>query len=150
MKSLINEFQKMSKLLQETVDNFPTSQQNQKLFDEWSLKDILAHILGWHQLFLINLDNLIKNKQSVDWGKIDEFNHQNVSNSHTLSFQSIYRNLKETDQKLINKLKSLSSKDWQKKFWSDKTYTPEKILRIEIKHYQKTHIPQIKNVLDKL
>jgi len=149
MKNLITEFQNVSKLFQETVDNFPASQHNKTLFDQWSLKDVLAHILGWHKLFLTNLDNLVKNKPPVDWGKIDEFNHQNVAHTHSSNFQLIYQDLKKTDQKLIAKLKSLSPQDWQKKFWSSRIYTPEKILKIEIKHYQKTHTPQIKKFLDK-
>lgn len=147
MKILIADFQKASELFLKTIDDFPVDKRETVLFDQWSLKDILAHILGWHQLFLSNLDNLQKNNLPTDWGKIDDFNHQSVSRFHSQSFSSIYQNLLNTDRELINKLLSLTPEDWQKKFWPNRTYTPQKILEIEIKHYLKTHLPQIKKFL---
>jgi len=145
MKDLITEFQKASKLFVDTINKFPIEKRETILFDQWSLKDILAHILGWHKLFLINLSNLTNDNAPVDWGKIDEFNRKNVSRNQSSSFSSIFQDLKKTDQELIKQLESLTLQNWQKKFWPNRTYTPQKILEIEIKHYLHTHIPQINN-----
>lgn len=143
MKALIADFQKSSKLFQQTVDNFPVEKRETVLFDKWSLKDIIVHIIGWHKLFLTNLVNLPTGKVPRDWVKIDDFNQKNVANNKSSSFQSVYQELIDIDQQLISQLKSLSPSEWQKKFWPNRAYTPQKILQIEIKHYQKTHLPQI-------
>lgn len=143
MKTLIADFQKSSKLFQQTIDNFPVEKKEIILFDKWSLKDIIAHIVGWHKLFLMNLVNLSIGKVPQDWGKIDDFNQKNVASNKSSSFQSVYQELIDIDQQLISQLKTLSPSEWQKKFWPNRIYTPKKILEIEIKHYQKTHLPQI-------
>lgn len=123
MKKLISDFQNLSKAFLESINQFPDNQKENLLFDQWSLKDITAHIVGWHKLFLMNLKNLSTGKTPQDWKKIDDFNQKNVAAHQSSSFRLMYQELLDVDKRLVNQLKRLSPSEWDKKFWSDRNQT---------------------------
>lgn len=50
MNNQIKEYKKAREKFLEAVNRFPKSKRMVKLFGTWSIKDILAHIIGWERL----------------------------------------------------------------------------------------------------
>ena len=72
--------------------------------DDWSVKDILAHITIWEEEALKHLPHIIAGgtppRYSDTYGGIDAFNDMMVERRHALPLYDILRQLDDTHQKL--------------------------------------------------
>ncbi len=79
--------------------------------DDWSIKDILAHITIWEEEALKHLPLLIEGgrppRYSVTYGGIDAFNAQMVAQRRNLSLADVLHQLDTTHQRLIDFIQTI-------------------------------------------
>lgn len=73
--------------------------------DDWSVKDILAHVTTWEEEALQHLPFIAKGgrppRYSVKYGGIDAFNAQMTEQKQRLPLSEVLRQLEETHHRLI-------------------------------------------------
>jgi hypothetical protein len=73
--------------------------------DDWSVKDILAHVTTWEEEALKYLPLIIQGSRpprySVKYGGIDAFNAQMTEQKRALSLSDVLRQLDDTHHRLI-------------------------------------------------
>ena len=147
MNSLVNELSEARKELIKTVDKVNKNKVNDRLIGDWSLKDLVSHLTGWADYQISVLDVFTKGEVPPEHGKIDDFNQKSTIERKTQSWDKVYDEYKNKSQKLIDKYLDLPSNKWSQVLWLNKKTTPEKFIKIEIRHYLNTHLPQIKQLL---
>ncbi len=133
----------------ELVNRFPVQERLSVLFDQWSLKDILAHIIGWNMCLKENLDFIQQDKEPPFYGKVNDYNAQSVENRKNDSWEKVFKDCDQSGLQLVEAYKNLPEKYWQQKFWPEKSATPEKFLKIVTNHYANEHIPQVQMAFNK-
>lgn len=146
---LCEEFRQVRKEFIDSVDSIPKSRRNEIFLGEWSIKDILAHLTGWglHQIGVLrDFQNgvLAERPESVK-----DFNDKSVEARRKLAWSGVYDEFVKTGEQLLAEYDALTDDQWKKKIWPDKELTPEGFIKIEIKHYRETHLPQIRAWLPK-
>lgn len=131
----------------ETIDSVPEAKRNEIFLGKWDLKDILSHLTGWasHQIEVLRAlrnGTLPERHESVK-----DFNDESVKSRREKSWSEVYDEFIGIGERLLAEYKALASALWKRNIWKDKELTPEGFIRIEIKHYQETHLPQIKDWL---
>lgn len=143
MGGLIGDFKRARLALIQVLKNFPEDRRNEILFDRWSLKDLLAHMSGW-MIAATNNVKFLKKGNIPPWVEsINDFNKNNVEKRKNWDWDQVYQELVKTSRKFIEKYEGLPKELWQKKYWPKRSFTPKKILEIEVKHWRDTHLPQI-------
>jgi hypothetical protein len=78
--------------------------------DQWSVKDILAHVTWWEEEALKHLPFILKGgrppRYSVQYGGIDAFNAQMTEQRQDLPLSDVLRQLDETHRRLIDYIQS--------------------------------------------
>jgi len=79
--------------------------------DDWSVKDILAHVTIWEEEALKHLPHIIAGhrpaRYSVTYGGIDAFNAQMVAQRSVLPLADIFRQQEDTHQRLIDFIQTI-------------------------------------------
>lgn len=74
LQQLDTEFQN----LRQAVDGLKPDQLERVWFDRWSVKDILAHVLGWEREMIVALQRIARGErptpEGVDYSNADEWN----------------------------------------------------------------------------
>lgn len=144
---LLEKFKKIHQEYLELVDRFPTDRRKEVLFDKWSLKEVLSHMIAWNELDALRIETL-KSGQAFDWVyDLDEFNEVEIKTRKDLSWEEIYNSFVESGFRLIKAYKSLPNKMWNMEFGPDNSITAAKDLRGMVEHYGEEHIPQLKKVM---
>lgn len=148
MTDLVTQFRSASKDFFETVSSFPATKREEIIFDKWSLKDVVAHLVGWDEHFIEELDNLINNQiEKSIWVTVSSLNRNSTAKFKNTSYQDLIKIYQQTSLKLINKLTNLDKIYWDKPLFPEKkNRTPQKYLSIWIQHVT-DHLIDIKHRL---
>lgn len=149
ISTLLNDFNEIRKEYIETLSKFPQDKISEKLFGEWDLKDVIAHFVGWDVEFTNALKSLIKGEKYTYWGKIYEFNDKVVKSSKGKTWDQVFTEFEKSGNDFIDIYKRIPDEMMEVKIWKDKIYTPKRILEINIHHYEKAQLMQIKKYLTK-
>lgn len=149
MKKLIEEFKRSRQDFIETLEKFPKEKRSEILFGTWNLKDVVAHFSAWDIFFIAILKPLMENKPVPYWGNINDFNKKEVMQRKTWNWEKVYKEFVKSSNNFIGEYGNLPPSFVNKPFWQGKTHTPEKILKINIHHYQKAQSIEIKKLLKK-
>lgn len=142
-QDLIEDLKSARSKLISAINNFQKDMIHDKLFDDWSLKDVVAHLSGWDQLTVKSIKLFLKNKVP-DWGgEINDFNKISVEKRKSWSWTKVYNEFLTISQKNIDAYESIPLTRFDEYIWKNKKYTPRKFLKIDIHHYEKEHLPQI-------
>lgn len=142
-------FKELHKGLIDLVNNFSPEDREKILFDKWSLKDILAHVIGWNDL---NTEHVIAVSQGTEpeWvADVDKYNDEQVNKRKGISWDEVYGEFVKSGERLAQTFQDLPEEVWDKKCGYEKRYTPRAYLEHMIEHYEKEHIPQLKSYLKK-
>jgi len=144
MKTQINELNKLRQELIDLVAKFSAEKSDEKLFDQWSLKDLIAHLTGWDAHFIDQLANLKSNQiEKSIWVKIQDLNLLSVKKYSNDQVFDVY---KEISGQLIKDLTSLPQDLWDKPLFLKKNYTARKYIPIWVQHLI-DHLETIKQKL---
>jgi hypothetical protein len=150
MDQPISRFVEARSRLLDALQRFPSRHRNDVLFDQWSLKDLVAHLTGWDQYFAAILASLQEGQEPPFWGKLREFNEASVGKRRALSWKKVHGEFVAAGDGFIRAYGELSPKTAHTKFWNGKSYTPARIIDINAHHYGESHLPEIEAMLVKL
>lgn len=152
MNKQIIDYQKARFSFIKLIDRFPKTKREELLFDEWSLKDMLVHLIGWaeHQIEIIRYIKQAKTVPDDVGGLKNSINTNLVAKRRGEGWSKVYKTFLNIGDELEKEYSGLTPELWKKEIWTGKGYTPCSYFQIEINHYQKTHGPQIQKVLKKL
>ncbi len=150
MKQAISTFIEVRRELIEEIDRFPASKVDSVLFGEWSLKDVLAHLIGWDEYFA-RIVGLLKSGEDIPyWGSISSFNEASVNARRDLSWQEVYEEFIAVGEEFVRTYSQIPDNLQETRFWKNRNYSPSRILGVNIHHYAKSHLPEIKKKLVQL
>src|SRR3989344_6857397 len=89
----IEEFRRVHSRMMELANRFPKDQREAVLFDRWSLKDMVAHLVAWNHVDAEHTERVRDGKEFewiADW---DVFNDREVSKRKHLSWDAIMEEL---------------------------------------------------------
>jgi hypothetical protein len=79
--------------------------------DDWSVKDIIAHVGWWEEEALKHLPLILKGgrppRYSTQYGGIDAFNAQMTERKHDLALADVLRQRDETHRRLVEYIESV-------------------------------------------
>ena len=130
-----------------TLNQFPSDRVNEQLFGDWTLKDVIAHFVGWDKEFTETLLDYSKGIKHEYWGKMYEFNDRVVNASKNKSWKTIYSGFVKSGSDFIDSYQKVPENHLDTKVWKDKIYTPIRILEINIHHYEKAQLSKIKKLV---
>jgi len=131
------------------LDRFPEDKRDDVLFGKWTLKDVVAHFTGWDIFCVGTLKLLEKGEPASYWGDVDKFNEEVVEKSKESNWNKIYKQFMKTGEQFIREYSNIPVQLQNKLIWPSKSYTPAKLLRINIHHYEKAQLKEIKRFLAK-
>lgn len=150
MNDLIWTFVTARKEFTTAVDTFPKTQRETVLFENWSLKQILIHIVCWDNCIADNVSLLKAGKVPPFYGKVNDYNQQSMEKGKSWDGKKTYHEFQKAGERVIKEYETLPKEKWEAKFWKSKNSTPKKFLNILIQHYLHEHLPEIKKVMESL
>jgi len=143
----IERFAEVREQVLHAIRRFPAQRREDELFGEWTLKDLVAHLTGWDVYFTTILSCLETGEKAPYWGNMNKFNEASVGKRRDSSWKKVYDEFVAAGREFIRCYGQLSDKAAERRFWKSKSYTPASIVRINIHHYAKSHLPEIEKVL---
>ena len=115
---IIRQLEKDHQYLRKIINKLTEEQITEvKIIDNWTLKDIIAHLSAWAWETIDEIDRVIKDKAS--WQKKyetnsqeDKFNRVAVEKRKSYAMDRILREWEESYQIIKNKVASLTDKEW--------------------------------------
>lgn len=143
MESLVDELRLARTAVIEAVSKVARNKREVVFLGDWTLKDLIAHLTGWANYQLEVIKDIQLGRIPEEPGSIDGFNEKSTRKRATQSWEKTYSEFLDASQKLIDTYQKLPNDLWDTLLWEDKKTTLKKFINIEIRHYKKTHLPQI-------
>ena len=111
-QQLLKQLEKAWSAIKESYEGLSDSQMTEPgVIDNWSVKDILAHVTTWEEealkyLPLISTGGRLP--RYIQYGGIDAFNAQMTEQKRGLALSDVLRQLDETHHRLIDYLQSVA------------------------------------------
>ncbi len=125
---------------------FPITLRTEKLFSEWSLKDILAHLSGWNTQTIQTLEK-VSNGISIsleEWIQdIDNFNAVNVKDRSEIDWEDIVKEFKESSELLLQKYSEVPEEMWTRQIGVGISETASELIDVDIAHILE-HLEQVR------
>lgn len=132
----------LARSYKEMFDIFPDKLVNVRLFDQWSLKDLIAHLNHWIDHDVGCLQRLKKGDEPVWEEDVDDFNRKGVGLRKKSSWQEVRSEFLKTVHLLIKHYRSLPDDLWHTKIWPDRDHTPAIFVQDDIDHWME-HLEEI-------
>lgn len=121
--------------LLDVVSNLTVEQlTSKKIIENWTVKDILAHISAWNKAEIKAIDLLLRNEKPFYIGGLDNrFNEKAVRERKHYSFDRVYLEFENSFKNLIEKITSLTEEEW--KYQTSYVWDDEKPLTVDSLFY---------------
>lgn len=130
-----------------TVNRIDPKKVDEIILGTWTLKDIIAHLTGWVEYQIGTIEALKSRTKPPDFGSVQDYNQKSTDSRKSFPWDKVYEEYKEKSQQLVDDYKNLTKELWKKPIEKGGKLTMEKLIKIETRHYAKTHLPQIKQLL---
>lgn len=112
--------------LKQAVDSLSSTQLTEiPVIEEWTAKDILAHICAWNWEEIKAIDEVLVNKKPWYVGvEEDEFNQKEVEKRKSWPLEKMLKEWEGSFTALIERMEKLSPKEWEFEaglIWPDRT-----------------------------
>jgi hypothetical protein len=116
---VLDKIERAWKAFKESYAGFTDAQLLQPgVTEDWSVKDILAHVSTWEDETLKHLPHVLQGvrppRYSVLYGGIDAFNAQMTERKRSLSLSEVLRQLDETHARLVEYVQSAPEEQFTK------------------------------------
>jgi hypothetical protein len=116
---VLDKIERTWKAFKESYAGFTDAQLLQPgVTEDWSVKDILAHVSTWEDETLKHLPHVLQGvrppRYSVLYGGIDAFNAQMTERKRSLSLSEVLRQLDETHARLVEYVQSAPEEQFTK------------------------------------
>jgi hypothetical protein len=150
MDELVSQFEEVRAEFLDVLRQFPARNRSRILFGKWSLKDVVAHLTGWDQYFVDILISLQAGEEPPYWGNMDKFNEASVQKRRKKPWRAVYDEFVDAGDEFIRCYTQLPTELRDARFWKGRSYTPIRILEIDIHHYAVSHLKPIKKALARI
>src|SRR6266699_4214024 len=110
-QQLLKQLEKAWRTIEESYAGLSDSQLTEPgVMDNWSVKDILAHVTTWEEEVLKYLPLILtggKPPRYIQSGGIDAFNAQMAEQKRGLALSEVLRQLDETHRRLLDYIRSV-------------------------------------------
>lgn len=144
----IDKLQKIRLELVKVFENSPENLRNSLFFNQWSVRNILAHLNGWLELDISHFEALLNKKEACWAPDIEKFNVKSVEKRADESYENLLEEFRTLSEQILKLYQNLPNELWNKQFISSHNLTPAISLKEEINHWQK-HLDAIKAEISK-
>lgn len=83
-----------------------------QIYEGWTIKDVLAHVIGWDQRVLRTLPLMLQNRASeVASVEVDDFNRESIQSWRDKSLAEVLSEVQSTHQRILEILSGLDHKE---------------------------------------
>lgn len=148
-QDLIESLKKGHEELVNLAAKFPHDKREEILFDQWSLKDILAHFSAWDKLDTYHTE-CVRDGKDFEWVyDEDTFNAEEVAKRKHLTWEGTLEEFDNAGKHMIEVFQSLPDDAWDRSCGPQEEHSPTTFLKSHVEHYWDSHIPPIKEILEK-
>jgi len=148
---LISDLINVRKLIIEAATCLSPEERNQVFLGVWSVKDLLAHLIGWDYTNLVAAKDILAGKLPEFYSEYDHdwksYNERLIGKYKRDNFEELLNSIQNSHQKLIDYLKTIPAEDLDKDTGvrcQRHKITINGLLRVEIND-EKIHHQQIEN-----
>lgn len=147
MNHLLQQYQQIRDELVDYLEKLPAEKWSSPIYEGWTVKDLIAHLSGWAEYQINCLKLFASGVGNIPKPKVQERNEESVEKRKKSQAKEIKKEFITLSENMIKSYGSLSDNQWQKPIWEGTKTTPEKFIKIEIKHYSETHFPDLKRAI---
>lgn len=104
----------MARLLAAT-DSIAEDQRGHIVYDDWTIKELLAHIAAWDRELVRGLDQLLAGQRPAFASYEEaEFNARAVEASRPLPFAEVLAGAREAHETLVSRIEALTDEKWMR------------------------------------
>ena len=140
MDKKIQEFIKIRNEVVSTINSFSKEKRLVVLFDQWSLKDVIAHLSNWMVHDIDCIKALRENREPYWEPEVDKFNRKGFEARKDKDWTEVYKEFIDLGNQLIDLYKTLPDNLWDKPIWLNKSETAQKFLEENISHWKTEHL----------
>jgi len=149
MKNKIEKFKRIRQSVKDLIDQFPENHRLDVLFDQWNLKDIVAHLNNWMVHDIDCLTALKEGREPYWEPDVDEFNRKGIEERKSIIWEKIYKEFIDLGDNLINIYETLPDNLWGKSIWQKyKNQTAHRFLDDDISHWESEHLGDLREKLN--
>ena len=117
------------------IQDFPADKRAERLFSDWSLRDILVHISAWEGYTVDVLDDVVAGNEPYYVEDSEEFNQNAVEEGKNTSWDDAQLDLLETGSIFIESYESMDDSLWDSQIWDKDKITLRDMLVTNTEHY---------------
>ncbi len=108
-------FRRDMKRLAESVSGLEEDERRAKVSDQWTLKDVVAHVAAWDDELRRAVDDVLRNElpRFVESNE-DELNAEFVARRRDLPFPEVLDELRRAHEALLARVAQVDDRDWRR------------------------------------
>lgn len=104
----------MARLLR-SVASLSPEQRQPAIYDDWTIKEVLAHVAAWDRELVRGLDELLAGRRPAFAGYSEAtFNARAVEASRVLPFADVLAELRSDHEALVGRIEALTDEEWRR------------------------------------
>lgn len=108
---VISEYREAYRALRAALDRLGEAQMTTPFMDGWSVREVLAHILGWHQQLALGLERMAQGQrpvpEGVDWSDVQGWNERFAREAAGRSPRDLLQELEWATERFLKALEAL-------------------------------------------
>ncbi|MER3420136.1 MAG: hypothetical protein C4290_06255 [Chloroflexota bacterium] len=108
---VINEYREAYHVLRAVLDRLSDAQMTKPFMDGWSVREVLAHILGWHQQLALGLERMAQGQrpvpEGVDWSDVQGWNDHFAREAAARPPHDLLQELDRATERFLKALEAL-------------------------------------------
>lgn len=117
------------------IQDFPEDKRAERLFSDWSLRDILVHITAWEGYTIDVLDDVVAGNEPYYVEDSEEFNQNAVEEGKNIAWDDAHLDLLETGSIFIESYELLDESLWDAQIWDKDECTLRDMITTNTEHY---------------
>ncbi len=109
--AVIGEYRESYRALRALLDRLSEAQMTTPFMDGWSVREVLGHILGWHQQLALGLERMAQGQrpapEGVDWSDVQGWNARFAQEAAGRSVPDLLRDLERETERFLRALEAL-------------------------------------------
>lgn len=102
---LIEQLEKAYQRLIQALDRIPD---NQKIYDNWTKKELIAHIIGWYEEGVVGTPKILKGEKPDSFRiTINNYNKRSVEKRRKMTLSKVKKEMADLHKKWLEQIKSL-------------------------------------------
>lgn len=148
MKEKIDEFIALRDQTKKLITDFPAESRLLTLFDQWSLKDIVAHLSNWMFHDIECLQSFLSGVEPYWEPDVNGFNLKGILVRKNMSWNEAFDEFMDLGKKLEKIYKNFPEHRWDELIWKKHSETARKFIDEDIAHLKDEHLGDLKQKLE--